>query len=238
MASLKNDRKIVEEYEKFLFGGSASFSFLNNTEASKNEYMGRAFYYVCHDILKWNGRESLLYLNQDIIIKFRLGELYNTLYSLKSATTTMNIKQMLSYAFPDEIKYDIKNDAYDEFCKVMHLEEWENSRENFKYRKNFFTGKDAVEHANCILQFSRDMFLPELDKLELYEFFSNRSRVGRWLSKMKLGPAISKVYYNPLDYLHFSLPWTDENLVYYINETIKQKILEEEMENKTNENEL
>lgn len=228
MPDLKNDKKIIEEYEKFLLGGSASFCYLTNTEASKNEYMGKAFYYVCHDILKWNGRESVLYLNKDIIIKFKLDEMYNIVYGLKSAITTMNIRQLLSYAFPDEIKYNIENDSYDEFCKVMHLEEWENDREYQKYRKNFFTGKDAVDHANYILRFAREMFLSGLDKLELYEFFSNRTRINRWLSQMKLSLVITKIYYNPLDYLHFSLPWTDENLIYYINETVKQKLIEEE----------
>ena len=219
-----DERVNIFEYENVLMGKAkfmVSFKDPDNKLGNMIE-AGNIWRYAITNLLHWTPQEALLYLNDQIIRALKLNKTYEALGIDSKCTNIPDYRCILQYAFPDEIKYDIKTEAIEGYERIIKAGKWANNTEKSKYPKGFFDGKDGITRSAAILNYAINNFLSYMTTEELYEFFAKKAQAKSWLTEKKMNVALKFTYESPLDYLHYSLPFNKKDNLYYYAEVVNE----------------
>ena len=217
------DEAILTEYLMFLFTGKEYFSIFTLDRKNRERFIGTVFYFVCHEILKWDGETSLIYMNDKIIDAFKLKTIYEKA-TYVCASKYFNLKECLSFAFPNEIKYDIEKDAIEEWERVNGYGKYEGNSGDCRFHKFYFDGQDGIIRTMTLLKYAISISLYNYSLSELYMFFADTPKAMKWLNQMHLKTCLNAAYKTPLDYFYYTFKNDNpENLALYINTALIQQ---------------
>lgn len=200
------------EYEEILMGKKIGFSCAySGTDSEKRKVTGHIWRYAILHLLHWTPEDALTYLNPQLIKELKLD------LTLKYVSIKFDEKKnfdptvVLSYAFPEKIKYNESEICIDEYCKVMKLGKYQDDIEPHRFPKNFFANENGSLRAAIVLNYAIKAFLPEYTINDLYFFFADTPKAMLWLREKRLNINTKVMYTNPLDYFHYSLPNSKQN---------------------------
>ncbi len=159
----KNQRAIIFDYENLLLGRTHNFSKGLFDEAktleSRRRMAGTIWNYAITHYLGWTAQEADTYLTAEIVEKLLLHRVYKRINLDPARVLFGNYRFILQYAFPGEIKYDICEEAIEEYDKVCKIGKWKNNTEVHKYPKKFFYGIEGEKRANVLLNYAIAMYM-------------------------------------------------------------------------------
>lgn len=97
--------------------------------------------------------------------------------------------------------------------KTVHTYERVLSGEQTKYPKDYFSGSDGYVRAGICLQYMINHYISFSSFNELYSIFSTEEGYA-YLKQYKLLNACKEIFDTPVDFLHFSLPYSQKNKFY------------------------
>jgi len=217
---------ILYEYEDLLMGKRKSFeiAFTDSVEWNKKA-AGIIWRYAIETLLGWTPEQALIYLNQELVKSLKLDKTLVKIGYEYSAKKFFDYRYVLQYAFPESVSYTVAEDARAEYERVAKLGQWSDDKEDYKFHKNYFAGSEGAVRASEVLNYAISIDLNHLDDYGLYEFFGNKKDATEWLKKRNIEINIKSLFKTPLEYYHYSLPVSEANNVYYINEWLKNKYL-------------
>ncbi len=218
------ERLNIYEYEEVLTGKKQNFicSFKGSRKDNEIE-VGNIWRYAITQLLKWTPVEADKYLTMDIVNMLCLDKTFCGIDFDPSYEFMGDFKFVLKYAFPDDIKYSLKEQAISEYEHVMKMGKWANSEENYRFPKKFFLNNDGIERALYLLNYVISLFLSDMSIEELYDFFADQRKATRWLNMKKLGVPLKYAFQDPLEYFHESLSWDNKEPFYYYNKKIERE---------------
>lgn len=218
------ERTNIFEYQEILMGLRTRFnvSFQGTEEENLVEF-GNIWRYAISHLLRWTPAEAEKYLDENIV---KLICLDKTLYVLgdKERACFGDYKFALRYAFPDEIKYEFREETIDDYLKVAKLGKYENDKSVAKYPKKFFSNIEGMNRANILLNYLRNTYLSDMSTEQLYSFFADSTKARSWLKKKSLEDPIIKIYMSPLDYLHRAISNKERNNLFYYTEILNKRL--------------
>lgn len=235
-----NKYTYIYEYQEILFGQKDSFSVTVNRNLLENlqkENIGIIWRYACEKLLGWDAADAVAYMNADIMKALHLD---STLVHIDLGFDDgeVDFKQILSYAFPEQVHFDFADQTIREYKKSCHLDEYSGIPGVRKYRKGFFHGTYGPKRAAICLEYAVDAWLGDMTIKELYHFFGDTKKASDWLKEVNLLCNTKNLYNTPIDYFHYSLdPGIRDDLLYN-NEIIHERLSDNKMKKKINKNAL
>lgn len=202
------EKTIIFEYQEILLKHQSDFKVsFKCTEIEKYKVAGIIWRYAITELLEWTADEAVINLTPDLVSQLCLDKTYLYIgFKEEAKNMDFDYKQVLQYAFPKKIKFNVYQQTIETYQKVMHLGQWQNDTNIYQYPKKFFLDSHGTKRAAIALNYAITCFLPDLTVPQLYDFFSNRTLASKWLREKKLIINVQKLYLSPLDYFHFSIP--------------------------------
>ena len=218
-------RGVIFDYENLLLGRSHRFSEHMFSDRQPLEYRrkkaGLIWNYAITHYLGWTAKEAVLYMTSDIAEKLLLNRVYKHIEVDPARVFFRDYRFILQYAFPGEIKYDIRTEAIAVYERVCKLGKWCNNTENYRYPKKFFSGIEGQQRADTLLNYVVAMYMGDRSSEEMYDFFSQHAKAKKWITAKCLDVPLDLIYNDePLDYFHTAIDErVKDDLLYYSNKT-------------------
>lgn len=233
---MKDESTIIYDYEQILTGQMLTGLKMNgkhknftkdplfegSTEA-KRKAGGLIWRYAIEHILHWTPEQALDSLNRKIVKALKLDKVLALMEIEYGNTFYLDYREVLSYAFPEKIHYDVAEEAKLEYKKVMKLDEYSNSKRKYKFHKGFFYGENGPERARAVFNYALERYIADLDDQELYKFFGSEEALN-WCNGYRLGSHDIPGYKDPLQLLHYCLSSGDADDLLYANERLRMFI--------------
>ena len=233
-----NQRSIIYDYENLLLGRTKKFSegLLDDTKTleSRRKIAGTIWNYAITHYLGWTAKEADLYMTSEIAEKLLLNKVYKRIDLDPTRVLFRDFRFILQYAFPGEIKYDIKEEAISEYERTAKIGKWRNNTEFHKYPKKFFLCLEGEERANILLNYVVSLYMGDLSSEMLYDFFFQKAKAKKWLVAKNLGVPLKQLYEDePLEYFHTAIDDRKKDDFFYYNNKIRIEVTSKMNENST-----
>lgn len=195
--------------------------YINNTERFplsffSKQYPDRShsralelFRYAITTRLHWNEIETRDHLTMDVVKKLKLNSILEYIKFPVGFNPTTSLFYIAWCLYPEtknKTIVDVELETYEHFLsgKIM------------KMPKMYFDGMDGLNRAYHCLTYALNKYKPVIDGnfYSLYEFFSTVNAIS-FLSDIKLIKVCNAFNISPLDFLHYALPSTQRNNLYY-----------------------
>ncbi len=221
---------VIYEYEEILLGKKSSFlSCLGDDEKNGSmsvvpmkeikRRIGYVWRYAIENLLGWTPQQALVYITDDIVKQLCLDKTLKKIGFNFKKEYAGHYEFVLQYAFPNEIRFDVREQAISEWERWRHGDRsghWKNKKQKYKYPKNFFSDIYGIDRANYLMKHVVGMYLSDKSLKDQYLFFADKKDSRKFLSKHNLAKPIGIVYNTPLDYFHNALsPFERDNFLYY-----------------------
>ncbi len=236
------DSYIIYVYERVLIGQTRFKTIFDVSLNEKRRIGGVMMRYAYEHLLHWNADYALMYTNKKIEKAFLFNEIYKKMEIERPTGAYFNFKSILQYVFPESMRYDIEDEAIDEYKRVMRLDEYalspgEKRTPKPKFQKNFFANYDGRVRATTILNYMISRFIGNISTYDLYHTFGDRQRATKFLADNGIKGGNFPGFNTPLELLHEALSEDDRSDVFYINEYLTAKLwperyLDESLEKK------
>lgn len=212
--------EIVYEYEQILLGKKQKYisSFIG-TDIQKKDAAGTILYYAINNILHWDPETAKANLTGEIIKELKLETVLKILELPYTKLDIFTVQKILELAFPGNVKYSFSRQTIDIYTQVLNIDGQSHIPE---FPKGFFSGEDGLRRASICLMYAVSATLYDKTLRQLYDFFASPA-CNKWLRKMRLAGNIKKLYDDPLEYFHYSLPIKQRNYIYFYNNVIADK---------------
>ena len=220
----------IYEYERILLGQQekfwATFQHEVGSVANKREF-GVIWRYAITELLGWDEKQAVEYLNTDIVKKLKLNSTYYAIDFNTKHRFIGNFKMPIQLAFPEKKVYDFKDETLAEYKKVAKKDEWINDKSPNRYNKKFFLDLEGFERARIILNWLIKKYCSEMSPLDLYEMFSDKEKADAFCKAHNLGTPVELLYTNDMfDYFHDAYDYRNDYLYnqMIINKTVMKKV--------------
>ena len=216
-----DEKLVIFEYEQVLLKRKLNFKISFNGDLGyRKRAVGAIWRYAVTNLLHWTPQEAEVYMTQEIVLMLHLEKTLNPLgIPASDLKYIYNFRAFLQYAFPDQIKYDDRQEVIDLYKRSAKLEEWENDPNSHQIKKKFFLGIEGQYRAKIVLDYLLKQYFSDSTVDELYEWFANTKKAKKWLKSKKVDQPISSTY-SPLDFLHDSLSIGKKDEFLYYNQKI------------------
>ncbi len=221
------ERLIIYEYERILLGKEKNYSLTfhsDEDDAAKLKEIGCIWRYAISRILGWTPQEAKKYLTADIVDMLMLPGADTELIPRERWDTNRDWTALLQYAFPETFHYDQREYAINEWEHATHTGRWQSDGGDYEWPKSFFVGEDGITRASALLVHVRNLYLGDLSLEDIYHFFAKEKEAKRWLEKRALTSPLKVMYRTPIEYLHYSLPYREQDEFLYYNAIICEKV--------------
>ena len=207
----------IFEYEQILMGQRLNFGCsFKGTYKENCIAVGNVWRYAVTHLLKWTPQEAAKYMTAEIVEMLCLDKTFKAIGFKPKCSYIGDYRFVLQYAFPDEIKFDMRKQAINEYQRVAGIGRWAGEKEEHRFPKKFFLDNNGIERANIVFNYVISLYLGDMSVPELYQFFSKKREALAWLKDKRLDAPLKLIYNDPIEYLHCSLPYSKrDNLLYY-----------------------
>ena len=209
---------LIMEYEDILLGKRKDFS---------SEYMGKStstkdikeiLKYVYEDLLHWSPSTIRDYNNSVLVENLHLTRPVKKISFPTELSPEEDLFYIAKFLYPDKIRCSKKNLTLRVYERVMN-------GELVKFPKKFFSDAEGELNLNICFQYVVSQQLQVKSIEELYVYFSDRDRGIEFLKEHRLHGPFMDYYEYPIDLLHESLPSSQKNMLFYMNERLKTEIV-------------
>lgn len=213
-------KEIIYEYEQILLGKKKKYisSFIG-TDMQKKSAAGTILYYAINNILHWDPETAKANLTGEVIKELKLETVLKTLGLSYTKLDIFTVQKILELAFPGNVKYSFSRQTIDIYTQVLNIDGKSHISE---FPKGFFSDEDGLRRASICLMYAISATLYDKTLRQLYNFFASPA-CNKWLRKMRLAGNVKKLYDDPLEYFHYSLPIRQRNYIYFYNDVIANK---------------
>ncbi len=219
------DRTVIYEYEQILTGKRKNFSevTINGNLENRRKAGAVAWRYAVKNILHWPAEQAARLFSLRLVKALKLDTTLKFMKIDYTANAFIDFREILSFAFPDEIHYDVEEQARDEYKRILKIDEFENDMSRHKFHKGFFSGEEGGKRTQTVVNYAIERFMGNVTDYELYSFFGSDEAI-RWCNEYRIGKRDIPGFRDPLELMHFTLPDSDADYLLYLNERLKQHI--------------
>lgn len=206
-----NSISAVAEYEKKLLGQRASYSVSSKKDSPQKKEANAIciFKYAFETIMGWSPEQIRDHITMELIEWLDLGRAYRKIKFPPELDKEKDLFYIAAVMYPDIVHYSRKERVLSVYQKVL-------DRSLIKFPKMFFDGEDGRTALKYCFIYYVQQNLYTLTNEQLYEYFSDKSRADRFITKGKLKNHICKQYTHVIDLLHETLPADDQSELYYM----------------------
>lgn len=198
---------IIREYERVLVGMSSEISKKNFPfDDSVNEKFALSvFRYAIEELLRWSPWEAYRLFTPAIVKKMKLTPLLNYI-CFPSEVGKEDTEYIIHLLYPRKIPYDFTRYTLQVYEQVRNGER--------KYPKDYMFGGKGLKRATICLQYAlkEEKLFSSIESM--YRYFASADGMD-FLKRNKLHQLYYSFYSSPLDFLHYSLPPSMRNDLYY-----------------------
>lgn len=208
------DKSILMEYEDLLIGNKERISteFIGYTRL-KQENLLCLLQYIIENILRWDSKTTLRYINNAIIDAVKAKKLIGYIDFPPELDKSRDIFYLAKLIYPKEIKYTHKDIVIHVYTEIL-------KKNRTKFPAEFFSDRNGSANLSICLNYylatHDDLNLSFYDIDEAYEFFSDSKKVNPFLNRAKLYIPCNDMYDSPLDMFHDVLSSNIKNEYLYM----------------------
>ncbi len=223
-------------YDQVMFGQKLSLG----KELFLSSYNGRKEYtstdqqraievikYAFECYMGWTPEQTAANISEDILKHLHLDGLVSQRIKFPSELTPMNnLHYLVHLMYPEEFPYDARAAVESYYDKVI-------SGELPRFQKGFFATDDNEGLERACICFARMLQLarPFNSIREMYDFFS-KGDCKKLINEYKLTSACRDLFQFPIDFLHYSLPESQQDNLYY--NQLRYRLVKQNFERRLN----
>ena len=198
---------IISEYEQVLIGNISKIPprLFQNEPAANEQLALSVFQYAIENLLCWTPTEAYQLFSPAVVETMRLKQLLNYI-KFPSELTKDNTEHIVYLIYPKEVPYDFAKYVIQTYNKVLNGE--------IRYPREYMYGNKGLVRSGICLQYAIKNSKVFHSVEEMYRFFCSPEGFA-FLREKKLYQLYKSFYDNPLQYLHYSLPDSLKNELYF-----------------------
>lgn len=198
---------IISEYEQVLIGNIPKIPpRLFQNEAPANEQLALVvFRYAIEKLLRWTPVEAYQMFSPAVVETMKLKQLLSYI-KFPTELTKDNTEYIVYLIYPKEVPYDFAKYVIQTYEKVVNGE--------IRYPREYMYGNKGLVRAGICLQYAIKNSKVFHSVEEMYRFFCSPDGLI-FLHEKKLYQLYKSFYKTPLQFLHFSLPDSLKNEMYF-----------------------
>lgn len=164
--------------------------------------------YAFEYYLEWTPEQTMVNIDPNILKRLRLDGLVRQRIRFPAELEPMeNLQYLVCRMYPERYRYDEKQAVEMYYDKIL-------SMDTSRFKKGFFSGEEGQKRATICLRRCLQMVGPFENMHQIYDLFATSS-AATMLQHYKIKSAYKALYELPIDYLHFSLPESERDELYY-----------------------
>lgn len=198
---------IISEYEQVLIGNISKIPprLFQNEPAANEQFALSVFQYAIENLLCWTPTETYQLFSPAVVETMRLKQLLNYI-KFPSELTKDNTEYIVYLIYPKDVPYDFAKYVIQTYNKVLNGE--------IRYPREYMYGNKGLVRSGICLQYAIKNSKVFHSVEEMYRFFCSPEGFA-FLREKKLYQLYKSFYDNPLQYLHYSLPDSLKNELYF-----------------------
>lgn len=202
-------KEIIYEYEMTLIGKRKEIApYYFRYGVVENEQTAlKVIRYALETYLQWEPERMYFNLTIKELERLNLLPLLGYVQYPMDMPQKSDMKPLIAKLYPKQFR-ETENEL------VIRIYNKMLATTSAKYPREFFVGNSGRNRANCCLQYALNRMPPFNSVREIYEMFS-RGRGNTTLRMLKLNNVCGKLYDDPLDFLHDSLPGNVRSTFWY-----------------------
>lgn len=203
-----NSNAIICEYEDILLGKKQSLStYFISGDATKKELVAITLMrYALVDMLGWDFETIKNNLSNEILKKLKLDGFVKYIRFPAELSPSADLFYIAYRLYPEKT-YPKRELLLRMYLNVI-------SGRQTKFPKSYFSGMDGMLAACLALQYVLDNKFPDASIEALYEFFAS-SEINVFLKKNKLFVPCCNLFDDALEYLHMTLPNSQQSDLFF-----------------------
>ena len=200
---------LLYEYEQVLLGNKSGFApyyFKYGTDMPQN-YALYIIKFAVEKYLRWDPYDMKNHFNKEISEQMKLEPLMKYIDYPPELNKETDYYYLAALLYPHVIKIDIKELVLKTYKDVL-------SGQLCKFPKEYLSGTQGMMRASICFQYMLNQHYTFNSIRDIYKFFSEPSG-ARTLKQYRLNNICNEIYEHPIDYLHESLPRSQQDDYWY-----------------------
>ena len=200
---------LLYEYEQILLGNKLGFPpyYFKYGDDTCQNYALYIIKFAVENYLKWDPWDFKNHYTQEISIQMKLEPLMKYIEFPPELDKTKDYYYLSALIYPNIIKIDIKELVLKTYKDVLE-------GRLCKFPKEYLSGTKGMMRASICLQYMLSQNYTFSSIREIYKFFSEPAG-ARALKQYRLSNICNEIYEHPIDYIHESLPRSQQDEYWY-----------------------
>lgn len=219
---MQSDKTIIYQYNNILMGKWVQNPFkyiFEGNEKDQKKIAGIIWRYAISCLLGWTPDQALVYMDDEIIKALYLDLTYPYLGFDNGKDTYVDLREVLQYAYPDEIHFTLEDQAIREYERVSRKKKKGEKKE--RYHKNFFKNYEGAQRFKVIFNYAVSKVMDNPAPVDLFAFFADEEQAKKWLHSNNISKIMTGSFDSTLDICQECFEDEIQGNILYMNEILK-----------------